>query len=51
MTAIQAASRHTGSFVQFLESGGQSPEHPMNPTIPETRYLKAFFCRAAREIG
>ncbi|HVW71403.1 MAG TPA: class I SAM-dependent rRNA methyltransferase [Steroidobacteraceae bacterium] len=49
--AIQQAARHTGRFVQILESGGQSPDHPVHPAIPETRYLKAFFCRVTRELG
>jgi 23S rRNA (cytosine1962-C5)-methyltransferase len=47
--AIQAAARHSGRFVQILEAGGQSPDHPIHPAIPETRYLKAFFCRVTRE--
>src|SRR6185437_4316930 len=51
VTAIQTAARHTSRFVQILESGGQSPDHPMHPAIPETRYLKAFFCRVTREVG
>ena len=51
MTAVQTAARHTGRFVQILESGGQSPDHPVHPAIPETRYLKAFFCRVTREVG
>ena len=51
VTAIQAAARHSGRFVQILESGGQSPDHPVHPAIPETRYLKAFFCRVTRELG
>jgi 23S rRNA (cytosine1962-C5)-methyltransferase len=46
---IQSAARHTGRFVQILYSGGQAPDHPLHPAIPETRYLKAFFCRATRE--
>ena len=49
VSAIQAAGRHTGRFIQILESGGQSPDHPVHPAIPETRYLKAFFCRATSE--
>jgi 23S rRNA (cytosine1962-C5)-methyltransferase len=49
--AIQAAARHSGRFVQILEAGGQSPDHPVHPAIPETRYLKAFFCRVTREVG
>jgi 23S rRNA (cytosine1962-C5)-methyltransferase len=51
VTAIQSAARHSGRFVQILESGGQSPDHPVHPAIPETRYLKAFFCRVTREHG
>jgi 23S rRNA (cytosine1962-C5)-methyltransferase len=51
VTAIQTAARHAGRFVQILESGGQSPDHPVHPAIPETRYLKAFFCRVTREVG
>jgi 23S rRNA (cytosine1962-C5)-methyltransferase len=47
--AIQAAARHAERFVQILESGGQSPDHPVHPAIPETRYLKALFCRVTRE--
>ncbi len=46
---IQSAGRHTSRFVQLLASGGQSPDHPVHPAIPETRYLKAFFCRVTRE--
>ena len=47
--AIQTAARHTSRFVQVLEQGGQSPDHPVHPAIPETRYLKSFFCRVTRE--
>ncbi len=51
LAAIQAAARHSGHFVQILEAAGQSPDHPLHPAIPETRYLKAFFCRATRAVG
>jgi 23S rRNA (cytosine1962-C5)-methyltransferase len=47
--AIQAAARHSSRFVQILEQGGQSPDHPVHPAIPETRYLKSFFCRVSLE--
>ncbi len=46
---VQAAGRHSSRFVQLLAAGGQSPDHPVHPAIPETRYLKAFFCRVTRE--
>lgn len=49
LSAIQAAGRHAARFVQVLELGGQSPDHPVHPAIAETRYLKAFFCRVTRE--
>ncbi|TNC82353.1 MAG: RlmI/RlmK family 23S rRNA methyltransferase [Oleiphilus sp.] len=31
--------------VQILEQGGQGPDHPVHPSIVETDYLKAMFCR------
>lgn len=40
--------REAGRRLQVLEQGGQGPDHPVHPAIPETRYLKAFFCRIAR---
>ena len=49
MTAIQRAARHVDRFVQVVEIGGQAPDHPVHPAIPETRYLKSFFCRSVHE--
>ena len=46
---IQSASRQASRFVQILSAGGQSPDHPVHPAIPESRYLKAFFCRVTRD--
>jgi 23S rRNA (cytosine1962-C5)-methyltransferase len=43
--AIQRAARHLGRFVQVVAFGGQGPDHPVHPAIPETRYLKALVCR------
>ena len=48
LAAIQGAARQVDRFVQVLYEGGQSPDHPRHPAIPETRYLKAFFCRVSR---
>ncbi|PZN27737.1 MAG: RlmI/RlmK family 23S rRNA methyltransferase, partial [Proteobacteria bacterium] len=47
--AIQRGARHLGRFAQVVEVGGQAPDHPIHPAIPETRYLKAFFVRAVHE--
>jgi 23S rRNA (cytosine1962-C5)-methyltransferase len=44
--AIAKAARAADKHLQILEFGGQAPDHPVHPSIPETRYLKAYFCRA-----
>ncbi len=49
LMAVQTAARHSARFAQVLAFGGQSPDHPVHPAIPETRYLKALFCRVSRE--
>jgi 23S rRNA (cytosine1962-C5)-methyltransferase len=43
--AIAKAARGAEKHLQILEMGGQAPDHPVHPAIPETRYLKAYFCR------
>lgn len=40
------AARAEGRRLQILESHGQPPDHPVQPAMPETNYLKAFFLRA-----
>lgn len=47
--AIQGAARHLNRFAQIVEIGGQAPDHPIHPAIPETRYLKAVFVRVVAE--
>ncbi|HUS25511.1 MAG TPA: class I SAM-dependent rRNA methyltransferase [Candidatus Binatia bacterium] len=41
-------ARNGGRRLQILEQGGQGADHPVHPAIPETRYLKAFFCRVVQ---
>ena len=48
--AIAKAARATEKHVQILEVGGQSPDHPVHPAIPETRYLKTYFCRVCDSL-
>jgi 23S rRNA (cytosine1962-C5)-methyltransferase len=43
--AIAKAARSASKHLQVLEVGGQAPDHPVHPAIPETRYLKAYCCR------
>ena len=47
--AIQQSARHVDRFAQIVEVGGQAPDHPIHPAIPETRYLKALFCRVVHD--
>ena len=46
---VQQAARHLGRFAQVIEVGGHAPDHPIHPAIPETRYLKALFCRIVHD--
>ena len=46
---VQHAARHTGRHAQLIEVGGQAPDHPIHPAIPETRYLKSLLCRLTRQ--
>ena len=43
--AIGKAARSADKHLQILEAGCQAPDHPVHPAIPETRYLKTYFCR------
>jgi 23S rRNA (cytosine1962-C5)-methyltransferase len=45
---LQAAAVHQGRRLQVIAMGGQSADHPVHPAMPETRYLKALFCRISR---
>jgi 23S rRNA (cytosine1962-C5)-methyltransferase len=49
MFAIQQSARHLDRFAQIVEVGGHAPDHPIHPAIPETRYLKALFCRVVHD--
>jgi 23S rRNA (cytosine1962-C5)-methyltransferase len=50
MDAAGKAARGAQKHLQVLESGGQAPDHPVHPAIPETRYLKAYFCRVTDSL-
>ncbi len=42
------SSRHVDRELQILAQGHQGLDHPIHPAIPETEYLKAYFCRVLR---
>lgn len=43
--ALQRGARHASRQAQVISVGGQAPDHPVHPAIPETRYLKALLAR------
>lgn len=51
LSALQSAARHSGKTLQVLHLGSQGPDHPVHPALPETRYLKAIFCRVTTADG
>jgi 23S rRNA (cytosine1962-C5)-methyltransferase len=48
--AIGKAARGAGKRLQIVETGGQSKDHPVHPAIPETQYLKSYFCRVSDSL-
>lgn len=45
---LQAAAVSAGRPLAIIAQGGQSPDHPVHPAMPETRYLKALIARVSR---
>ncbi len=42
---IRRAAMKNRQQLQIVEQGHQGPDHPVHLAMPETEYLKAFFCR------
>jgi 23S rRNA (cytosine1962-C5)-methyltransferase len=42
---LLGASRHLDRHLVIAERGFQGPDHPLHPAIPETGYIKSYFCR------
>ena len=47
---LRAAARHGDRHMAFIAQGGPGPDHPIHPAIPETDYLKAFFCSVTESL-
>lgn len=41
---LRSSARHIDRHMVFIAGGGQGPDHPVLPAMPETEYLKTFFC-------
>lgn len=42
---LRRVSLHAGREIQILEVRGAGADHPVRADVPESRYLKAVFCR------
>jgi len=47
---LRSSARHIDRHLTFFASGGQGPDHPIDPAIPETDYLKTYFCRVSPSL-
>jgi len=46
MNVVRVAGNKVNRDLQVFYQGGQGPDHPVHPAIPETEYLKAMFVRS-----
>ena len=49
LAEIRNATKPLPYRLQIIEQGHQGPDHPVHPAMPETAYIKAFFCRVVSE--
>jgi 23S rRNA (cytosine1962-C5)-methyltransferase len=47
---LRASARHIDRHIRFFAQGGQGPDHPVHPAIPESEYLKTFFCAVSPSL-
>lgn len=47
---LRSSGRHIDRHLVFFATGGQGPDHPIDPSSPETDYLKTFFCSVSSSL-
>lgn len=47
---LRSSGRHIDRHLTFFACGGQGGDHPVDPAIPETAYLKTFFCTVSSSL-
>ena len=47
---LRSSGKHIDRHLVFFASGGQGPDHPIDPASPETEYLKTFFCSVSSSL-
>ncbi len=47
---LRSSGRHIDRHLTFIYRGGQDGDHPVDPAIPETYYLKTWFCKVSASL-
>ena len=47
---LRLSGRHIDRHLTFFFQGGQGGDHPIDPAMPETAYLKTFFCAVSQAL-
>ncbi len=47
---LRSSARHIDRHLVFFATGSQGPDHPVHPSIPETEYLKTYFCSVSSSL-
>jgi len=47
---LRSSARHIDRHIVFFATGSQGPDHPIHPSIPETEYLKTYFCSVSSSL-
>lgn len=47
---LRSSARHIDRHMIFFATGSQGSDHPVNPAMPETEYLKTFFCSVSPSL-
>ncbi len=47
---LRSSARHIDRHMVFFSTVGQGADHPVHPAIPETEYLKTYFCSVSSSL-
>ncbi len=47
---LRSSARHIDRHMAFFAMTGQGYDHPVHPAIPETEYLKTYFCSVSSSL-
>ncbi|MGR9072804.1 MAG: class I SAM-dependent rRNA methyltransferase [Gammaproteobacteria bacterium] len=47
---LRSSARHIDRHIRLIGQGSQGPDHPIHPAIPESEYLKIYFCAVSASL-